>query len=101
MGDKSAFRNAPRDAFWKARLAADFGSSNQLEKTSLQQRFELHAEYLNQNDRSGKEKHPFPVGKLCDGLLPDVLIFHDALQVQGIHNQMNLGSVSTSVGQTS
>jgi hypothetical protein len=50
MGDKSAFHSAPRDAFWKARLAADFGSSNQLEKTSLQQRFELHAENLDQDD---------------------------------------------------
>jgi hypothetical protein len=50
MGDKSAFHSAPRDAFWKARLAADFGSSNQLEKTSLQKRFELHAENLDQDD---------------------------------------------------
>ena len=25
MGDKSAFHSAPYDAFWKARLAADFG----------------------------------------------------------------------------
>ena len=75
-------------------------SRNQFEKTSLQQRLELHAEYLNQNDRSGKEKHPFPVGKLCDGLLPDVLIFHDALQVQGIHSQMKRGHVSISDGQT-
>ena len=72
----------------KPALRRTLVSCNQFEKTSLQQRFELRAEYLNQNDGSSEEKHPFPVGKFCDGLLPDVLIFHNALQVQGIHSQM-------------